>query len=235
MAKRGKKYTKMIKNFKDKEYSLEEAVKVAKTTSFSKFPGSLELHLGISLPKDKEAKSVKGAVALPHTVSKKETKIVVFCEKEDAVKAKAAGAVDAGLEDLLKKVQGGWMDFDVVLATPSVMAKIAVLGKNLGPKGLMPNPKTGTLTTDVEATIGEFKKGKTKFACDDTGAIHMVVGKVDSSDSDVLENIQVAIKGISDTIGKPAASLLKSVTISPTMGAGVRVALSSFEKPAAQE
>ncbi len=235
MSKHGKKYQKIMQKFEDKEYPLADAIKTAKETSYSKFPGSLELHLGINLPKDKDAKSVKGSLSLPHMTSEKETRIIVFCEKDDCAKAKKAGAIEAGLEDLIKKIQGGWMDFDVAIAVPSVMAKIAVLGKNLGPKGLMPNPKTGTLTEDIEATIAEFKKGKSKFACDDTGAIHIVVGKVDTKTEDVVENIYVAIKGISETIGKPAASLIKTAVISPTMGAGVKIDKSTLEKPAEKE
>ena len=223
MAHHGKKYQAMAKTFEDKLYPLPEAIKKAKATSFSKFPGSIELHIVITLPKDKEPKSVKGSLSLPHPVSVRETRIIVFCEKDKVESATKAGAIEAGLEDLVKKVKGGWMEFDVALASPSVMPQIAVLGKELGPKGLMPNPKTGTLTDDFEKAIGEFKKGKTKWSCDESGGVHVVVGKVDTDDEKIIENIKVALQTIADTIGKPKELLVKAVTLSPTMGAGVRV------------
>ncbi len=223
MAHRGKKYTSAVKNVDDKKYPLIEAIKKAKATSYSSFPGSVELHISMTLPKDKEAKSVKGSLTLPHPVSVKETKIIVFCEKEKIDSAKSAGAVEAGLEDLVKKIKGGWMDFDVALASPSVMAQIAVLGKELGPKGLMPNPKTGTLVEDFEKAIGEFKKGKAKWACDESGGVHTVVGKVDTADEKIVENVKTVLTTVSDTVGKPMAILLKTAAVSVTMGAGVKV------------
>jgi len=223
MTKRGKKYKKMIKDFKDKTYTLDEAIKKAKETSYTKFPGSIELHFAMTLPKDKEAKSIKGSFALPHPVKTEEVKIIVFCEKDQAEKAKKSGAIEAGLDDLIKKIQDGWMDFDIALAIPSVMPKIAVLGKQIGPKGLMPNPKTGTLVEDVEKAIKEFQKGKTKFACDEGGVVHLVVGKVDIDDKEIRKNISTAIKEIAAVIGKTPDSLVKSIALSATMGAGVHV------------
>lgn len=226
MTKRGKKYKQMIKDYKDQEYNLDEAIKKAKETSYTKFPGSIELHFAMTLPKDKEAKSIKGSFALPHPVKTEDVKIIVFCEKDQVEKAKKADAVEAGLDDLIKKIQDGWMDFDIALAVPSVMPKIAVLGRQLGPKGLMPNPKTGTLVEDVAKAIGEFKKGKTKFACDEGGVVHLVVGKVDTDDKKIQENIATAIKEIATVIGKSPSALVKSVALSATMGAGVKVATS---------
>lgn len=223
MAHTGKKYAAILKTFEDKPYPLAEAVKKVKSVSFSKFPGSIELHVSLTLPKEKEAKSVKGTLSLPHPVSMKETRVVVFCEDKDAENVKKLGAIEAGLDDLVKKIKGGWMDFDVALASPTVMAKIAVLGKELGPKGLMPNPKTGTLTNDFEKAIAEFKKGKTKWACDVSGGVHVVVGKVDTDDEKIVENIQSALNTIADTIGKPLSTMLKTITLSPTMGPGVKV------------
>lgn len=216
----------MIKDYKDKEYNLDEAIKKAKETSYTKFPGSIELHFAMTLPKDKEAKSIKGSFALPHPVKTEEVKVIVFCEKDQVENAKKADAVEAGLEDLIKKIQDGWMDFDIALAVPSVMPKIAVLGRQLGPKGLMPNPKTGTLVEDITKAIGEFKKGKTKFACDEGGVVHLVVGKVDTDDKKIEENIGSAIKEIAAVIGKAPSALVKSVALSATMGAGVKVATS---------
>ena len=235
MAKRGKKYTAMIKKHEEKLYTLDEAVKASKASSYSKFPGTVELHVAINVPKDRESKSIKGSVSLPHQVKKEDSRIIVFCENELADKAKKAGAVEAGLDDLIKKIQDGWMEFDVALAVPSVMGKIAVLGKNLGPKGLMPNPKTGTLVEDIEKAIGEFQKGKTNYACDESGVIHLSVGKVDTEDQKIKENALSAIENIATTVGKPTAILLKSVTLSPTMGAGAKVSLTEFIEKAKEE
>lgn len=223
MAKRGKKYREMKKKIEDKLYPLEEAIKVVKDSSYSSFEGTIELHFAVNLPKEKEAKSVKGSLSLPHPVSIKESKIVVFCEKDDAEAAKKAGAVEAGLEDLMKKIQEGWTDFDVALATPGVMPQIAVLGKELGPKGLMPNPKTGTLVDDVKKGVEEFMKGKSKFACDDGGVVHVAVGKVDTDDEKIVENVKYVMQAIADVVGKQLDQLMKSVSLSITMGAGVRV------------
>ncbi|MBN2101132.1 50S ribosomal protein L1 [Candidatus Dojkabacteria bacterium] len=220
---RGKKYKKMAEGFENKLYPLDEAIKKAKDTSYSSFTGSIDLHIAMFLPKDKEAKSIKGSLSLPNTVKTEESRIVIFCEKDQEKEAKEAGAIEAGLDDLIKKIQDGWMEFDVVLAVPSVMGQIAVLGKELGPKGLMPNPKTGTLVENVKAGIEEFKKGKTKFICDDGGVVHLTVGKTDTEDEKIKANILYVIKSVTDTIGKTPESLLKSVTLSPTMGTGVKV------------
>ncbi|MEA3357088.1 MAG: 50S ribosomal protein L1 [Patescibacteria group bacterium] len=209
--------------------NLDEAIKLTKKASTSKFPGSIDLHLAINLPKDKEAKSTKGSISLPHPVKTQESKIIVFCTKEDEAKAKRAGAVEAGLEKLIKKVQEGWMEFDVAIATPTVMAQIAVLGKQLGPKGLMPNPKTGTLTKDVKKTVAEFQKGKTKWACDEGAVVHISVGKVDSDDKLINENVLFVVKKVAEVVGKPIEGLLKSVHLSPTMGASTQVDLESFK------
>lgn len=232
MAKRGKKYQDMIKDFENKEYNINKAIKIAKKTSYSNFTGTISAHFAIKLPKDKDAKSIKGSLTLPNPVQQaEETRIIVFCEKGDAKKAKEAGAVEAGLDDLVEKIENGWSDFDIALAVPPVMGKIAVLGRYLGPKGLMPNPKTGTLVDNMdkmEETIKDFLKGKTYFKCDESAVIHIPVGKTDKDDKEIKENILKAFKDIATTVGKPAESLYKSVHISPTMGAGVEVEISSL-------
>ncbi len=225
--KRGKKYKKMADEFENKEYSQEEAIKVAKKMSYSEFPGTLSIHLAVKLPKDKEPKSVKGSISLPHPVKQEDLKIIVFCDEKEAEKAKKAGASEAGLEKLIKKVQDGFSDFDIVLATPQVMGQIAVLGRDLGPKGLMPSPKTGTLVEDVEKAVEEFKKGKTQFICDESSVIHIPVGKVDTNDKEVIANIKKSIEEVAKVIGKPTTNLFKSIFISPTMGPGVKVKIDS--------
>lgn len=223
MASRGKNYRDVLTKVEHKPYALPDAIKKAKEVSYSTFPASIELHFAMVLPKDKEAKSIKGSLSLPHPIKTEEVHIIVFCEKDDIDAAKNAGAIEAGLDDLIKKVQDGWSDFDVALAKPSVMGQIAVLGKQLGPKGLMPNPKTGTLTTDIVQSIGEFKKGKTKFASDAGGVVHIVVGKADVDNEKIAENINAALTAIADTLNKPLPTLVKSITLSPTMGPSVNV------------
>jgi len=229
MAKRGKKYNEKFAKIEKTLYPLEGAIKKVKVNSYTKFDGSIDLHLSLALPSDKDPKSIKGSLTFPNTVKKEELKVIVFCEKESAEKAKKAGAVDAGLEDLIKKIQGGWMDFDVAIAVPSVMAQIAILGKDLGPKGLMPNPKTGTLTEDFEKALGEFKKGKTKFSCDEGGVVHVSVGKTKMDDKKIAENIVYATKQIATVIGKPVSSLVKSASLAPTMGPSARVKTEELE------
>lgn len=227
MAKRGKKYNALMEKFDDSKCPLNEAVEKAKKYSYSSFPGTISVHFAMELPKDKETKSIKGTVSLPHPISTADTRVIVFCKEELAEKAKKSGAIEAGLEDLVKKVQDGWSDFDVALATPDVMGTIAILGKELGPKGLMPNPKTGTLVEDPSTAVEEFKKGKAKFACDEGGVIHVAVGKVDTDASFIEENVRYTLQKIADTIGKPIQSLAKSITLSPTMGPGVKVTTDS--------
>lgn len=230
MSKRGKKYEDKAKDSIEKTlYSLSDGIQKVKKNSYSKFDGSIDLHIKIAVPTDKDPKSIKGSISLPHSVKTEAVKVIVFCPKEEAEKAKKSGAIEAGLEDLIKKIQGGWMDFDVAIAVPSVMAQIAILGKDLGPKGLMPNPKTGTLTEDIEKALDEFKKGKTKFSCDSSGVIHLSVGKIGMEDKMVIENILYTIKQIASVIGRQVTTLVKSVSIAPTMGKSVKIKLDEFE------
>lgn len=221
MARRSKKYVQIRKNRETKEYSLAEALKVVKKSSYSKFTGTVELHVAINLPKDKDAKSVKGAVSLPYSAGKT-VRVYVFTTPENVKAAIEAGADKAGLEDLMKEIQAGKTDFDVAIATPEVMAKLAVLGKELGPKGLMPNPKTGTVTTDVAKTVKEYKQGKISFKADAQGGIHINVGKIDLEDAKLTENITVALKAIEEVYGKTLSQILKGTHLSPTIGTSVK-------------
>ena len=221
--KRGKKYTKLEKDLdRSKIYSLEDAVKKAKSLSYSKFVGSLELHVDLNLPKDKDAKSLKGSVSLPYSTGKKSVKIAVFTE-DKVDEAKKAGADFVGLDNLIKDIKEKKIDFDVAIATPSVMPKIAVLGKELGPKGLMPNPKTGTVTDDIISTISEYKKGKQTFTCDPSGVVHMSVGKLDMEDDKLIENIHEAVKAIEVVVGKNHTQIINKLHLAPTMGPSTKV------------
>lgn len=224
--KRGKKYIKIAKDFKKKtSYTLEEGIKAVKDLSYSKFVGTLELHADLKLPKDKDPKSLKGAISLPHTSEKKEVKVAVLCTPDMESKAKEAGADFVGIDNITKDVKAGKIDFDVVIATPSVMPKIAILGKELGPKGLMPNPKNGTVTDDIVSAVSEYKKGKQTFACDPSGVMHIAVGKLDLEDEKLLENIKVAVSAIAEVVGKAPELAIQSMHLAPTMGQSVKVTL----------
>jgi len=222
--KRGKIYKKLTKNLdRTVSYSLKDGVKKAKELSYSKFVGSLEIHVDLKLPKDKDPKSLKGAVSLPHATSTKDVKVAVFCTPEKEDEAKKAGADFVGMEAIMKDVKEGKIEFDVAIATPSVMPKIAVLGKELGPKGLMPNPKSGTVTDDIAEAVSEYKKGKQTFACDPSGVVHMNVGKIDLDDEKLIENIHVAVQAIADVIGKTPELTVERMHLAPTMGPSVKI------------
>jgi large subunit ribosomal protein L1 len=222
--KRGKKYKKAIKDLdRAKTYELVEALQEVKRTSYSSFVGSLELHFDIVVPKDKDPKSIKGALSLPHSIDTKDTTIIVFTTPDKEKEAKEAGADYVGLDDLIKKVQKGEISFDIAIATPSVMSKIAILGKELGPKGLMPNPKNETVTDDIVSAIKAFKKGKQAFACDSSGVIHMKVGKLDMEDDKLVENIHAAVLAVEEVVGKPYNQSVKRMHMAPTMGPSFKV------------
>jgi len=225
--KRGKNYKKLTKNLdRTVSYSLKDGVKKAKELSYSKFVGSLEIHVDLKLPKDKDPKSLKGGVSLPHATSTKDVKVAVFCTPEKEDEAKKAGADFVGMEAIMKDVKDGKIEFDVAIATPSVMPKIAVLGKELGPKGLMPNPKNGTVTDDIAEAVSEYKKGKQTFACDPSGVVHMSVGKIDLEDEKLIENIHVAVQAIADIVGKTPELAIERMHLAPTMGPSVKVVYS---------
>lgn len=225
--KRGKKYKKLTKNLdRTVSYTLKDGVKKAKELSYSKFVGSLEIHVDLKLPKDKDPKSLKGAVSLPHATSKKSVKVAVFCTPDKEDEAKKAGADLVGMDQIMKDVKEGKIEFDVAIATPLVMPKIAVLGKELGPKGLMPNPKNGTVTDEIAQAVSEYKKGKQTFACDLSGVVHMSVGKIDLEDEKLIENIHTAVLAISDVIGKTPELAIDRMHLAPTMGPSVKIVYS---------
>ena len=222
--KRGKKYKKIIKDLdRSVSYSLEDGINEVKKLSYSKFTGTLELHMVLEIPKDREAKSIKGAISLPHSGGDSSVKIAVFGTPDKELEAKDAGADMFGLDELIKDVQAGNINFDIAIATPSVMPKIAILGKELGPKGLMPNPKNGTVTDDIASAVAEYKQGKQTWACDKTGVVHIAVGKLDLEDSKLIENINVAVKSIEESLGKPYTQILRKMHLAPTMGPSVKI------------
>ncbi len=214
---------------KTKSYSLKEAITIVKKAPKTKFDETLEVSAKLSVdPKNAASASIRGTVALPHGTGKK-VKVVVFCKGEEEKRAKEAGADVVGAEDLVAKIQGGWLDFDVAIATPDIMKDIAKLGKVLGPRGLMPNPKSGTVTQDTAKTIKEVKAGKIEFKMDKQAGIHAPVGKLSFTEDSLYANAHILIDAImgSNPSGTKGQHV-KSLYISSTMGPGVKLDLTEF-------
>lgn len=223
MAKLGKKYQDAQKLVEDKLYTPGEAVELIKKTATAKFDETIEaaVHLGVD-PKYAD-QQVRGALVLPHGTGKTK-KVLVFAKGDKVSEAEAAGADFVGSDELVTKIQGGWCDFDVTVATPDMMGVVGRLGKILGPRGLMPNPKLGTVTMDLTKAIGEIKAGKIEYRTDKAGNIHVPIGKASFDAAKLLENLQLLL----DTLIKvrPAAAkgqYMKSITISSTMGPGIHI------------
>lgn len=219
--KHGKKYLEAAKKVDaDKAYTLEEASQLVKELSFAKFTESVDLSVNLQL---KKSQSVRDTCVLPNQFQDQK-KILVFCKGDKVDEAKAAGAAFVGDIDLIDKIRGGWLDFDVAVATPDMMKDVGRLGPILGRKGLMPNPKTQTVTFDIKGALEELQKGRVEFRSDKTGVVHMPIGKVDMDSAKVAENAKVAIKEIIRK--KPAdakGEFVLSVALSSTMGPGVHV------------
>lgn len=223
--KHGKKYLEALKKFDTQAvFELKDAAATVKTLAFAKFDETVELSVKLNL---KKSQSVRDTVVLPHQF-RGEKKILVFCKAEKEKEAQEAGAAFVGAEDLIDKVKGGWLDFDIAVATPDMMKDVGKLGMVLGRKGLMPNPKTGTVTFDLKGAISELKKGRTEFRADKTGVVHLAVGKVSMDADKIAENAQIIISEIIRK--KPAdakGDFVRSVSLASTMSPGVRVRLES--------
>jgi large subunit ribosomal protein L1 len=225
MAKQGKKmkaaFQKVDRNVK---YELKEALALTKEASYVKFDESLDIAVNLGVDPRKADQNIRGSVVLPKGTGKK-FRVLVFAKGEKEIEAKEAGAEFVGGEDMVKKIQGGWLEFDRVVSTPDMMGQVGKLGKVLGPRGMMPNPKTGTVTFDVKKAIEEIQAGKVDFRVDKGGIVHATLGKVGFSVEDLSENYHALIATLVKM--KPASSkghYVKGVSISSTMGAGVRVA-----------
>ncbi len=208
---------------KDKLYPVQDAFGLVKEVSTSKFDASVDLHIRLGVDPRKADQALRGTVALPHGTGKSK-KVLVFCTPEKEQEALDAGADYVGLDEYITKVQGGWTDVDVVIAMPNVMAKVGRLGRVLGPRGLMPNPKTGTVTVNVGNAVKEVKKGKISFRVDKYGIIHASIGRVSFTQSQLLDNGMELLMTLLKM--KPASAkgiYMKSVTIAPTMGVGVKI------------
>ena len=225
--KRGKKYTEVAKKFdKTQKYSLEEASKLLPELSTSKFVGSIEVHMSLEKAKKKEG-TVRGSVILPHqTASSK--RVAVIAESKDQAKAKEAGADLVGYEDLIKEIEGGKIDFDVLIATPTVMAKVGSLGRVLGPKGLLPNPKNETVTMDLSRVVKSYKAGKLDFKMDDGLGIHVKVATTKMTPEQIKENLTAFFKAVLAEAKSISPTPFRSVVVSPSMGPGVKLEVNSL-------
>lgn len=223
MAKHGKKYREVVKKAPEGIVELADAVKFVKDNPIAKFDETAEIAFRLGVDPKKTEQTVRGTVALPHGTGKK-VKILVFAAGAPADAAKAAGADYVGNEDLIEKVKGGWVDFDVAIATPDAMKEVRKLGKVLGPRGLMPNPKTGTVTDDTATAVAQSKAGKVEFRMDRHGNVSVPFGKLSFAADKLVENANSIIAGVKG--GKPAGFkgiYIKTCTVSSTMGVGLRV------------
>jgi len=224
MLKQGKKYQEVAKLVeKDKLYDPEEAMALIKTMSIAKFDETVEVAVRLGVDPKHADQQVRGAVVLPFGTGKSKS-VLVFAKGEKAKEAETAGADFVGAEDLVAKIQGGWTGFDVAVATPDMMGTVGRLGKILGPKGLMPNPKVGTVTMDVTRAINEIKAGKIEYRTDKAGNIHAPIGKVSFELEKLLKNFQTLIDTLIKV--KPSAAkgqYMRNITLSTTMSPGVRV------------
>jgi large subunit ribosomal protein L1 len=225
MRARSKRYKKESEQVTKEAVGLAEAVEKLKSFKSVKFDQSIECVLNLGIDPKQADQLVRGSISLPHGIGKQK-KVVAFCEDTDADAAKKAGAIEAGCDDLIKKITDGWMDFDVAIASPKVMGKVGKLGRVLGPQGKMPSPKNGTVTPDVATAVAEFAAGKVEFKNDAGGNVHAVVGKQSFEVGKLVENIEAFVshlKRIKPTAAK--GTYIKKMCISSTMGPGVTVSI----------
>ena len=228
--KRGKKYQDAVKAFDKKEqYDVADAISIVKKNATAKFDETIELHLRTGCDGRHAEQQIRGAVVLPHGTGKT-VKVLVFAKGTKVDEAQAAGADFVGGEELIPKIQNeGWLDFDVVVATPDMMGVVGRLGKVLGPKGLMPNPKAGTVTMDVTKAVNDIKAGKIEYRLDKTNIVHVPVGKASFTEEALQENFNALMDAI--VKAKPSAlkgQYLRSITLTSTMGPGVKVSVAKF-------
>ncbi|MEH7083371.1 50S ribosomal protein L1 [Neobacillus drentensis] len=228
MAKKGKKYleaSKLVDRLK--AYPIAEAIDLAKQTNFAKFDATLEVAFRLGVDPKKADQQIRGAVVLPNGTGKTQ-RVLVFAKGEKVKEAEAAGADYVGDAEYINKIQQGWFEFDVIVATPDMMGEVGKLGRVLGPKGLMPNPKTGTVTFDVTRAINEIKAGKVEYRVDKSGNIHVPIGKASFENEKLVENFNTVFETMVKV--KPSAAkgtYMKNVTVASTMGPGVKVDPSS--------
>ena len=230
MAKRGKKYQEAMKLVdRSKKYDLTEALELVKKTNIAKFDATVECAFKLNIDPRKADQNLRGTVSLPNGTGRN-VRVLVIAKDAKAQEALAAGADYAGDAEYLEKIKGGWFEFDVVIATPDMMGELGKLGRILGPKGLMPNPKTGTVTMNIEQTVKEFKAGKVEYRTDKVGNILLPVGKCSFSAQQLAENVQAIFKQLMRV--KPSTVkgvYMQSITVTSTMGPGIKVSGESIE------
>ena len=228
MSKLTKNQKAVVEKFDaTKEYKLAEACDLLKEITFTKFDASVELAVNLGVDPRKANQMVRGVVTLPNGTGK-QTRVLVLCTADKENEAKEAGADYVGLDEYIEKIKGGWTDVDVIICTPSVMAKVGAIGRILGPRGLMPNPKTGTVTMEVGNAVKEVKAGKIDFKVDKTGIVHAAIGKVSFTGAQICENAQELISAIMKL--KPQSlkgTYLKGISLCSTMSPGIRIDLKS--------
>lgn len=229
MPKHGKKYAEAVKQFDQEQfYDPQEAVSIVKKVATAKFDETVEVAVRLGVDPKKQDQAVRGVVVLPHGTGKTK-RVLVFAKGDKAKEAEAAGADYVGDQDLINKIQQGWFDFDVCVATPDMMSEVGKLGRILGGKGLMPNPKAGTVTFDVAKAVQEIKAGKIEYRLDKAGQIHAPIGKVSFDADKLYENLRALLEAL--VRAKPAAAkgvYLKSAAVSSTMGPSVKLNLQPF-------
>ena len=228
MARHGKKYVDAAKLIEpDRRYSIGEACDLLPRISISRFDATVELHLRLGIDPRHADQLVRGTIVLPHGTGRT-SRVIVFAQGEKAQDALRAGADEVGGDDLVKKIDDGWFEFDVAIATPDMMGSVGRLGKKLGPRGLMPNPKAGTVTFDIERAVSEIKSGRVEFKVDRAGIVHVAVGRVSFSPDQLSANIATLVDAVNRA--KPSGAkgtYMRSLTVAPTMGPGVRVDIPS--------
>lgn len=223
MRRRSRRYQSCLELVPKNKLSVPDAVKALKGFKATKFDSSVNLamHLGVDVKQAEQA--LRGAISLPHGIGQSK-KVIAFCDGEDIVKAKAAGAIEAGTDELIKKVQDGWMDFDVAISTPAMMKTVSRLGRVLGPQGKMPSPKAGTVVTDVQTAVREYAAGKVEYRTDDGGNVHVVVGKLSFDDAMLAANIEAFLEHVRKI--RPATAkgtYIKKAVISATMSPSIQL------------
>jgi len=224
MAKHGKRYIEAAKLIDpEKLYTPAEAAALLKKTATAKFDQTIEVHIRLGVDPRQSDEMVRGTIGLPHGTGKK-LRIVVFAQGDKAAEATKAGADVVGAADLVAKIEGGWMEFDIVIATPDMMGQVGKLGKVLGRKGLMPNPKAGTITMDLERTISELKSGRVEYKVDKIGAIHLGIGKASFTEDQIVGNLSALVDAVNRA--KPTGlkgTYLKGISVATSMGPGVAI------------
>lgn len=231
MKKHGKKYVEASKNIdKTKAYSLTDAIKLVKETNVTKFDSTVEVAIKLNIDAKKTDQNLRGSFVLPNGTGKVK-RVLVIAKGEAATEAKNAGATYVGDKDMIEKIsKENWFDFDVIVATPDMMPELGKIGKVLGPKGLMPNPKTGTVTTDVVKAVNDINKGMVTYKNDSYGNIHTIIGKVSFDEAKLAENLKYVVTTVASA--KPTSvkgTFINNITISSTMGPGIRIDKNTFD------